>query len=130
MAKTTNKRTTYKCGKCGETGHNARTCTGGKSSTSTEQVSDSSSAVIEKPTPPTVALSTTEDLTAIRRLSKESRPVNVPSPFTCPTCQRVGILVLIETPEGNRQLRCEYCQNKTPVKIIHKWGAVPGDKPR
>ena len=66
------------------------------------------------------------DLTDIDH--KESAPTQ-PGCFECPTCLRAAVLVLVEMTDGSSQLRCEMCQNKTPVSKILKWGARPRDKP-
>jgi len=129
MAKT---KGMYKCGKCGNLGHNARTCAQAKvapPAAAPAAAPIEAQAVEEKPDPgPQIPMGETMDLTAARR-GPSGRPINAPSPFECPTCLRVGVLVLVELEQGAKQLRCEHCHNKVKVKIILKWGAQPGDKP-
>lgn len=132
-------RGSYKCGRCGDNGHNARTCTN-KFQPSLDQRIDEETAVLNKilqPRPPIkkdttsvgqVPLSTTQDLTyrPVEDVKTLSRP---PSPYDCPTCKRVGILVLVELEDSTPQLRCEHCHNQVRCKVILKWGAAPLDKP-
>jgi hypothetical protein len=155
----TKTRGSYKCGKCGETGHNARRCglttpTAPKTAKTTSTTSTGQApAPVDAPTPvavgvteadeepakpaavkaaaqvsPQVALSRTQDLTSDHR-RPETRPARPAAPFECPSCSRVGILVLLQLEDGRKQLRCEHCYTKARATQILKWGALPEEKP-
>jgi len=130
MAKATKKaKRTYKCGSCGEKGHNARKCPKTKAAvTATPEVTAPAEVKAPESVNPPVALSSTQDLTsALRR--KNDRPARPASPFECPACLRVGILAIIENEQKQKLMRCEYCYTKCTPKLILKWGAMPEDKP-
>lgn len=137
----------YKCGKCGNKGHNARTCKGSTAApvttvventvtttddttTTTETTAtadeEPASEPAPKPEPPRVVMSETKDLTVIDRRPTASSNV---SPYNCETCGQVGVLVLLELEDGAKALRCEHCMNKVRAKQILTWGAKPGDGP-
>ncbi|MCI0562785.1 MAG: hypothetical protein MN733_30250 [Nitrososphaera sp.] len=133
-------RGNYKCGKCGDMGHNARTCPTKVAKVepvvAPTPVAESGwvltgTKVVETPPVPPVAqvpLSTSDDFTH-RPIEVSTRPARPPSPYDCPTCKCVGILVLVELIDGTPQLRCEHCHNKVACRVIMKWGAAPLDKP-
>lgn len=144
MSKAETKRGAYKCGKCGGTGHNARRCGSAGSTTpvvKTVQPTETTSftddvggdegvaeeAGEQPESPPQVALSETQDLTMNRR--SNTRPVAPSSPFECPGCNRVGILVLALLADQRKVLRCEHCYTKVQATAILKWGARPEDQP-
>lgn len=138
--KKTTKKKQYKCGGCGDLGHNKRAC---PSKGVTVAVKEPVGVPVEvaqvEGTPvgtpveetivsPQVAIDGNADLVSGHR-SPNTRPVAPAAPFDCPTCLRVGILALCELEDGCKALRCEYCMNKSPLKSILKWGAFPEDKP-
>lgn len=122
----TKTRKTYKCGKCQQTGHNARTCTTGNVKAPINVTAEA--AKVEEPKPVLVPMDGTQDLTEIRR-GPSGRPKDAASPHTCPSCASIAVLVLVEYADGKTGLRCESCRNSTPIIKILKWGAVPADKP-
>jgi DNA-directed RNA polymerase subunit RPC12/RpoP len=138
------KRRTYKCGKCGNNGHNARTCPTkadvSKAVTTTKPTPAPTPVVAEATTPaeapveddpaPTgqFPLDGSSDLTIARRTSTETPKVPA-APYNCPSCHQVAVLVLVELLDGKQALRCEKCRNSTPISKIVKWGAFPKDKP-
>lgn len=127
------KRGSYKCGSCGESGHNARKCPK-KDETQPAPKSDSKAEENPEPVveveeqPGAVALHTNQDI-AINYNKEDARPARPPAPFECPVCLRVGILALLEVSGGKKIMRCEHCYTKAnPTKIL-KWGALPSEKP-
>jgi hypothetical protein len=133
---------TVTCGKCKETGHNARTCpTKGKKAIK-------SSADI--PPPPVTGTKTKVDA---RFPQTEKRISTVPkreaptadnsgsqaAPYRCPKCHAVAILVIVRVKDHDQsfkqqkevfkgETRCEKCMNKpVPSDLILKWGAAPGE---
>lgn len=134
MAKKKKKRQ-YKCGGCGDVGHNKRACT--KTQATTPDAADApvveetvvvGTPVEEPPQSPKIAIDGSADLVQGHR-TPNTRPVAPAAPYDCPTCARVGILALCELEGGSVALRCEHCMNKSPLKTILKWGAFPSDKP-
>lgn len=149
-------RGSYTCGKCGIKGHNARKCptkeaskpttikvTDGPTLGTPEGLSEKKAEIIaaitkkaepaDAPAPARevgpieqVVLSKSQDLT---KRQKNTRPARPPSPYDCPTCKRVGVLVLVELEDETPQLRCEHCHNQVKCNVILKWGAAPIDKP-
>ena len=134
---------TVTCGKCKETGHNARTCP-------TPKKKITSSADI--PAPPIQPGSKTR--IDMRQEATEKRLNPVPrreaptadtsgaqaAPYRCAKCNAVKILVIVKIKDHNASfkagkdvfagdLRCENCMNKpTPSDLILKWGASPDEK--
>lgn len=141
MAKTKQKRT-YKCGACKELGHNARTCPtkAAKAAPAPAPTPAPAPAPAPVPEPKTEESPVPEDpahhpmdgsVDLVHGFKAPSgRPAVPAAPYECSTCERVGILVLVELEGGASALRCEHCQNKTPIKSILKWGAFPSDKPK
>jgi hypothetical protein len=135
MAKKVKKRT-VKCGKCGEEGHNARSCK------EAEVVEESK----EVPPPPTqkktkINLSD-EDQFNPRKRSAPTADFGAKAsaaPYRCPKCNAVAILVIVRVKDHNASFkkkreifkgeqRCEQCMNKpNPAELILKWGAKPGE---
>lgn len=154
MSSETKPKRVYKCGKCGDKGHNARTCKQSKKADVTAVVTEtvastestpaatteavtpsttedsSSDDEPAKPQPelPRVVMSQTQDLTAIP--DKGPSPVSNVSPYKCEVCYQVGILTLLELENGQSVLRCEHCMNKVRAVKHLKWGATPADKPK
>lgn len=131
----TKTKRTYKCGGCGELGHNKRTCpqksaTPAATATATVEPSTVEPPVLDpEPTPTTqLPLDGSVDMTVGRR-GDTGRPEVPAAPYDCPACERIAVLVLVELQDGNKALRCEHCLNSSPVKTILKWGAFPKDKP-
>ena len=129
---------TYKCGNCGEDGHNARTCPKkGNPPKSAKPVVESEKKVEEasKPkeaAPTKVPIDPSQDLTTTKRTHVRDTG---PGCFRCPVCNQAAVLVLVELPadaQGNhpKQLRCEQCHNKIPITKILIWGAKPSDAPK
>ena len=130
------KKRIYKCGGCGELGHNKRTCPNKEGAiqrvvaveeppiaAEPEVVEEKEEAHVQ----PQMPLDGSVDL--INGFRKPTgRPVAPAAPYECAACGRVGILVLVELVAGGKALRCEHCQNKTPVKTILRWGATPDTK--
>lgn len=142
------KKRQYKCGTCKELGHNARKCpTKAASAVAApakaealpvvETVVEAATPAPEIPTAPPepetnvsaqVAIDGNADLVGGHRKAN-TRPAAPAAPYDCPTCGRVGILVLCKLEDGSNALRCEHCMNKSPLKSIMKWGARPEDLP-
>lgn len=133
-------RKSYKCGKCGDKGHNARKCPTAEAKAATpapapapvpveEAAPEAPKAEEKKPEPVnTVAISQNSDV-ALNYNKEDVRPARPAAPFECPVCLRVGILAILELQGGQKVMRCEHCYTKAnPVRIM-KWGALPGDKP-
>lgn len=130
MAKAKTRRTGYKCGGCGESGHNARTC---PNKNRTAEVTQPDGFVEKKPKPSKakrkeneVPVEASVDVLA----GNKADTTTSPGAFECPNCLKAGVLVLVELQTGNKMLKCEHCFNKTPIKEIVKWGARPTDKPK
>lgn len=135
------KKRTYKCGKCGESGHNARKCPQSEVkkaditvtvdepvAVEPEVTEEPEAEKVEEAPAGQVALNTNQDI-SLNYDKEAARPARPPAPFECPTCLRVGILALLELNGGSKVLRCEHCYTQAnPIKIL-KWGALPGDKP-
>ncbi len=130
MAKAKKKaKRTYKCGSCGEKGHNARKCPGKAEATTTAVAPAKTEEKVEaKPPQPPIAMNSTQDLTSDHR-KKVDRPARPAAPFECPSCLRCGILAIIQNEQDQKLVRCEYCYTKCRPKLILKWGALPEDKP-
>jgi len=132
MPKAKNKRTVT-CGKCKETGHNARTCP------------TAAAPKTEVPTPPVPQKTKLPD--EERRMStvpKREAPTAsnsgaMAAPYRCPKCNAVAIIVIVRVKDHNEsfksgkevfkgETRCEQCMNKpTPAELILKWGARPNE---
>ena len=147
MTKTSQKRVGYKCGKCGGSGHNARTCPK-QSKTKKSTSSDTSKSAPEpKSTVPPVQevvepvvesvkapapIKIDETIDLLQRKRGGTTP-NTPGCHECPRCKYVGVLVLVkllDKDDDKSELRCERCHNSTPVKLILKWGCTMDDLPR
>ena len=135
MAKAKAKKRTVTCGKCKETGHNARTC------------SEKAVAVKETPAPvaPTPAVLKTEKPSVRPPRPRREAPTQdtgtaaTAAPYRCKKCNNVAILVIVKVKDhmaSHRQkkevfmgdMRCEKCMNKpSPSDLILKWGAMPGE---
>ena len=126
---------TVTCGKCNETGHNARTCPTSKKPSDT----------------PKPAVKTTEgDLRAADlKAQVDRRRRDAPtadrgtaataSPHRCTKCENVAILVIVKVKDYlasskkkrdifKGEMRCEQCMNKpSPTDLILKWGAEPDE---
>jgi len=133
MAKTKKKKkTTYRCGKCKQEGHNARACPNNSTTeVKTVEVEDTT----PPPEPEAIPEHPSGDLVSKRR--KGSTPSS-PGCFECPRCLKIGVLVLVEAESGRdindklitrEEMRCEMCHTNSPVKTILKWGAQPKDNP-
>ena len=142
MTKTSQKRIGYKCGKCGGSGHNARTCPK-QSKTKRAVTSDTKKVVAVEPSPKstdveepvvveaTTPMRTNETVDLLQRERGGSTP-NTPGCHECPCCKYVGVLVLVKLlskDDGKPVLRCERCHNSTPVEVILKWGCTMADLP-
>ncbi len=131
------KKKQYKCGGCGDMGHNKRACPKKAAAKPAEAKAADAPAeepvavgsVVEEPDRSAkVSIDGNSDLVEGHR-TPNTRPAAPAAPYDCPTCSRVGVLALCELEGGGIALRCEYCMNKTPLKTIIKWGASPSDKP-
>lgn len=126
------KKASYKCGHCGEMGHNARTCPNKDVSEVPKKKPKPVPKKVrtKKAGPNVVPVDRTVDLVDTDR-NRPPRPTG-PGCFQCPTCNRASTLVLVQlTAEqgGSKQMRCELCHNKTPIEKILLWGAQPTDAP-
>jgi hypothetical protein len=124
------KKADYKCGHCGETGHNARTCPSKETAAAAPPAEPEIVEPPRKVEPNVVPVDTSVDLLDTDR-TRPSRPTG-PGCFQCPKCNRASILVLVELPSdqmGAKEMRCELCHNKTPISKILLWGAQPTDAP-
>ena len=135
--KKTKSKRTVTCGKCKETGHNARTCPTSK-----------------EPTPPVKPKKTESELRdeareAERKVQVDRRRRDAPTadrgtaataaPYRCKKCENVAILVIVKVKDYlasakakrdifKGELRCEQCMNKpSPTDLILKWGAMPDE---
>jgi len=136
---------TVTCGKCNETGHNARTCP-----IPTAKKETKSSADIPAPTvqpEPKTRIDAQQEATE-KRLNpvprREAPTADISgsqaAPYRCAKCNSVKILVIVKIKDHNASfkagkdvfagdLRCENCMNKpTPSDLILKWGASPDEK--
>ncbi len=126
------KTRTVTCGKCGNTGHNARTC-----------------KATETPPPPTTRRTTKIDMREEERRESKVPRRSAPTadlgtaataaPYQCPKCNSIAILVAVRVKDHGTsfkkgedvfksELRCEQCMNKpSPSDLILKWGAKPGE---
>ena len=121
MPKTKTRRT-YKCGKCQQTGHNARTCTTGNVK-ATITVSapinlTAEAAKVEEPKPVLVPMDATQDLTEIRR-GPSGRPKDVASPYTCPSCTSIAVLVLVEYGCGVTSVLVTQASQDICIRVEH-----------
>lgn len=127
----TAKKTTYKCGNCGKTGHNARRCPtkGKKPSPPKKEAPAEEEKEAPKAAPTVVNLSAASvDMAAAER--PPTSQVKDPGKFRCPNCSQVGVLVIVALPpnqsgESREVMKCEYCHNKAPAHSIITWGAAP-----
>jgi len=126
---TKTKKTTYKCGHCGEKGHNARTCPTKTTTTTTKTATKTTTTTATTTIPAPLKIEPSVDIVSKSR--KGSTP-STPGCFECKRCQNIGVLVLIGITVNGKsvsELRCEKCHNNSPVDVILKWGASPDDKP-
>lgn len=130
------------CGKCKQTGHNARTC---KTNVETPEPP---APVIEVPKPEKkINLPPPPEPAEERRMRVPKRPaptagiasVNNFAPYRCPKCSQVAILVAVRVKDHyasqkkertiyKAETRCEKCFNKPPAELILKWGMRPGEQ--
>lgn len=142
MAKRTKKKKSVTCGKCGNTGHNARTC-----SAEAEPVLEEVAVAKVEKGPITV-----EETKAPEKLPPAPSPrarlaptadtgtAATAAPYRCPKCNAVDILVIVKVKDHNESFkkgrdiykgdtRCQSCMNKpNPAELILKWGARPDEK--
>ena len=134
--KKTEKRTVT-CGKCKETGHNARTC---------PTPATAAAPKTEVPTPPVPQkeVLTKDEERRMSTVPKRDAPTasnsgSTAAPYRCPKCNQVAIIVIGRVLDHNAtfktgedvfkgETRCEQCMNKpTPAELILKWGARPNE---
>jgi hypothetical protein len=148
MPKKKAEKRTVTCGKCKETGHNARTCpTSAKAEVKKGPVT---SSVTEVPDPPKkkgtktrIDMRVEEDRE--RRRQREAPTADTgtaatAAPYRCPKCNAVDILVIVRVKDHSAsfkkgtdvftgEMRCQSCMNKPqPAELILVWGAKPGQK--
>jgi len=134
--KKTAKKRTVTCGKCKDTGHNARTCPTKESAVAV--------ATTEAPPSPVKTLAPKEE----KPRSKRDRPAPTAdrgtaataAPYRCVKCNQVAILLIVRVKDHNEsfkkkkdifkgEMRCEQCMNKpSPAELILVWGATPDQK--
>lgn len=136
------KTRTVTCGKCGNTGHNARTC----KAEGAQKVAET--AATTPPPPPPVPTKTRIDMREDRRESKTPRRLAptadrgtaaTAAPYQCAKCNSVAILLAVRVKDHGAsfkqgkdvfasEIRCEKCMNKpVPTDLILKWGVRPGE---
>lgn len=142
--KKTKSKRTVTCGKCKETGHNARTCPTNKKPSDTP-----APAVKIKKTESEVREAAREVREAERAAQVARRRRDAPTadrgtaatapPYRCTKCENVAILVIVKVKDylasskAGRDIfkgetRCEQCMNKpTPSDLILVWGAKPDE---
>lgn len=138
------KKRTVTCGKCKETGHNARTCPNAapkKSEVKKSPVTKAEAVVPDPPTKKKTKIDTREENARPRREAPtaDRGTAATASPYRCPACNQVAILVIVRVKDFNEsfkkgkeifkgETRCEQCMNKpNPAELILKWGATPGE---
>ena len=143
MSKATKKKTTKKkktkrtvsCGKCNDTGHNARTCPTNEAPAEAKTEAPAPVKAEKAPEPKKVPGKRDRSSPTADMGSKSSA-----APYRCVKCEQVAILVIVRVPDPNEsfrlkkpvfmgQMRCELCMNKpNPADLILVWGAKPDDK--
>ena len=148
MAKKTKGKRTVTCGKCGKSGHNARSCKPAPTKAGVEKgpiqktVVESSADI---PPPPTKKGSKTRiDMRVEEQRQRRPAPTAdtgtaaTAAPYRCPKCNSVAILCIVRVKDFNEtfkkkrdiytgEMRCEQCMNKpNPAELILVWGAKPG----
>jgi hypothetical protein len=135
-AKTKSKKRSVTCGKCKETGHNARTCpTNVKTAETTTPVvtEEEKREVLRKAAElPPEPLKRDRPAPTADMGSKATA-----APYRCVKCNSVAILVIVRVKDHMQSfkqkkevfegaLRCEDCMNKpNPAELILVWGAKP-----
>jgi hypothetical protein len=128
--KKTKTKRTVTCGKCNDTGHNARTCP------TKDKAPETKAETPKAPKPPKKVPGKRDRKSPTADMGSKSSA----APYRCKKCEQVAILVIVRVSDPNEtfrqkkpvfmgQMRCELCMNKpNPADLILVWGAKPGDK--
>lgn len=134
------KKRTVTCGKCGDQGHNSRSC---QTEVKTEVKKGTiTKTKVELPDAPAQPKIEDEPEKRPRRAAPTASTgtAATASPFRCPKCNQVAILAIVRVKDHNEsfkkgrdifkgETRCEQCLNKPdPADLILKWGARPDEK--
>jgi len=142
MPKAKKVKRSVTCGKCKETGHNARTCL-----TVEAVVAEAAVPVVEAPTPPKpkAKIDIHDEKKRMSTVPRRDAPTANTgatanhAPYRCQKCYAVAILVVVRVKDHNASfkegkeifkgdVRCEQCMNKpNPAELILKWGASPNE---